>query len=290
MMKIGLGFGTAYHGAFSKDRLFARLVTTLESCGFESLWIGEHVAIPVGYQSQYPYGNQGRHPAGSERPFLYTFDCLSFAAALTSKLKLGTNILILPQQHPLYVAKHASTLDVLSEGRLILGVGSGWLKEEFDALGWDFSTRGPRTDEAIMALRALWREVPCTFRGKFFNFGPLNCMPQPLQKGGVPIYYGGWSNVAARRTARLCDGFIPPLFDPPQLKKYFEIIRLECLRIGRNPKEVDLNGVAPNLTLDAVKQMEDLGVTRIITAPPDADADTILRVVEAIGNDIIAKL
>jgi Luciferase-like monooxygenase len=155
---------------------------------------------------------------------------------LTSKLKLGTNILILPHQHPLYVAKHDSTLDVLSEGRLILGVGSGWLKEEFDALGWDFSTRGPRTDEAIMALRALWREVPCTFKGKFFNFGPLNCIPQPLQKVCSDTCTwttrGQGENAPTVRSVSLVEqrGFeMPVLFGPPVFREG------SCRRSGLAP-------------------------------------------------------
>ena len=141
---------------------------------------------------------------------------LSFAAALTKNLKLGTGILILPQRHPIYVAKETATIDQLSKGRLLLGIGSGWLAEEFQALGLDFHKRGAMTDEAIDAMRALWSDGAATFHGKHYNFDTVKMYPKPFNKSGIPIIIGGHSPAAAKRAGRYGDGFFPALGDIPQ--------------------------------------------------------------------------
>jgi probable F420-dependent oxidoreductase len=151
-MKFGLMFVNS--GPFSNHDLLAHLAQTAERCGFESLWTVEHVVIPKDYQSPYPYSKSGKIPGGEDVPIPDPLLPLSFAAALTKTIRLATGVVILPQRHPLYLAKEIATLDLLSGGRVLLGVGSGWLKEEFDALGLDFHTRGARTDEAIQAMRA----------------------------------------------------------------------------------------------------------------------------------------
>src|SRR5713226_6912756 len=157
-MKLGLMFVNS--GPYADPQLFAHLVQTAERCGFESIWTVEHVVIPQDYKSPYPYSPSGRIPGGEEVPIPDPLMHLGFAAAITKKIKLETGVMILPQRHPLYVAKEIASLDVLSDGRVILGIGSGWLKEEFDSLGLDFHARGARTDEAIQSLRALWRDNP----------------------------------------------------------------------------------------------------------------------------------
>jgi probable F420-dependent oxidoreductase len=217
MIKLGLMFVNS--GPFAQPDLLAHLAKTAEERGFESLWTVEHVVIPHDYKTPYPYARSGKIPGGEDVAIPDPLLPLAYAAAVTSRIRLATGILILPQRHPLYVAKEVATLDVLSRGRVILGIGSGWLKEEFDALGLDFHQRGARTDEAVAAIRALWREDTASFRGKHFDFHDLKSFPKPVQSGGVPIHVGGHSPAAARRAGRMGDGFFPALGEADQLKR-----------------------------------------------------------------------
>jgi len=187
-MKIGMvSLGI---GPFSAPDVMTHVACTAERCGFESLWAPDHAAIPDPHQSKCPYTPDGEIPGGPNAPLVEPISALSFMAGLTSKIKLGTGIMILPQRHPLYVAKEVATLDLISGGRMILGIGSGWCAEEFAALGLDFHQRGKRTDEALQALRVLWREDPSTFGGTHFNFERIRSFPKPVQGGGVPILDG----------------------------------------------------------------------------------------------------
>jgi len=257
--------------------------------GFESIFVPEHVAIPHDYQSRYPYRQEGKLPGDDEdmnwpEPLL----CLSYVAAVTKRIRLGTIVIILPLRHPLYIAKEMATLDVLSKGRAILGIGSGWLKEEFEALGLDFHVRGKRTDESIQAIRALWRDNPVSFSGQHFNFAPLKSFPKPLQPNGVPIFVGGNSRPALRRTARYGNGYIP-VGMAAEAAPIFDQLKAECARIGRNPAEIELCCQCEP-TADAVKRCEDLGVTRVMTgAPLTYNYDQMTRDLEKIGNELIAK-
>ena len=150
------GYLFANAGPFADPELFAHLATTAEDVGIESLWTVEHVVVPVGYESTYPYDPSGRMPGPENSPIFDPILPLTYAAAITSKIKLATGVVILPQRHPFYIAKEAATLDVLSGGRAILGIGVGWLEEEFDALGIPFQTRASRTRETVEAMRQLW--------------------------------------------------------------------------------------------------------------------------------------
>jgi probable F420-dependent oxidoreductase len=283
-MKVGLMFTNT--GALSQPDLIAHLATTSEQCGIESMWTIEHVVIPQGFQTPYPYSRDGKFPGGETAPILDPLIPLSFCASMTSRLRFGTAVMILPQRHPIYVAKELSTLDVLSGGRMMLGIGSGWLKEEFAALQIDFKARGARTDEAIMAMRALWRDNPSTFEGKHFHFRQMMSFPKPLQKGGIPIHVGGHSPAAVRRAARLGDGFFPAPGNLNVLKQLFADLRAECERIGRNPAEIELSA-AGKLTPDLIKTFQDMGVMRAMTIPPGADRDSLSRGLEKLGNEIV---
>src|SRR5580658_382607 len=233
MIKLGLMFVNS--GPFAEPGLLAHLAKTAEERGFESLWTVEHVVIPHDYKTPYPYARSGKIPGGEDVAIPDPLLPLAYAAAVTSRIRLATGILILPQRHPLYVAKEAATLDVLSRGRVILGIGSGWLEEEFNSLGLDFNTRGARTDEAIKSLRALWSEGAASFHGKHFNFGPVKCYPKPVQKGGVPIHVGGHSPAAAKRAGRYGDGFFPALAEIPKLKELFALMNSEAEKPDATP-------------------------------------------------------
>jgi probable F420-dependent oxidoreductase len=286
-MKVGLMFVNS--GPFSQPELLAHLAVSAEQCGVESLWTVEHVVIPQGYQSPYPYAKDGKIPGGEDVAIPDPLLPLSYVAALTTKVKLATGVMILPQRNPLYVAKEMATLDLLSHGRTILGIGSGWLKEEFDALGLDFHVRGARTDEAIKALRAVWNDNPSSFHGKHFNFGPLMSFPKPAQKGGIPVVIGGHSPAAARRAGRLGDGFFPAIADAAKLKELFGIMRDEAHKHGRNADAIELSCMG-RANLDTIKAFADLGITRIVVPPPGFDKEKLTVGLDKLAKEIIAKV
>lgn len=287
MMKLGLMFVNS--GPFAKPELLAHLAKTAEQRGFESLWTVEHVVIPHNYQTPYPYSRDGKIPGGEEVAIEDPLLPLAYAAAVTSRIRLATGILILPQRHPLYVAKEIATLDVLSRGRVILGIGSGWLKEEFDALGLDFHQRGARTDEAIAAMRVLWRESTSTFHGKHFDFREVKSFPKPAQTGGVPIHIGGHSPAAARRAGHTGDGFFPAIGDVEKLKELFAIMREAAQKAGRDPVKIELSsGGRPDL--DTIKRLQDIGVSRVVVGPPAYDAEGLTRGLDKLANEVLAKL
>jgi probable F420-dependent oxidoreductase len=287
-MKLGLIFANS--GPFANPQLFTHLAQAAEQFGFESIWTVEHVVIPQDFKSPYPYSPNGKIPGNEEAPISDPLLPLAYAAAITKNLKLGTGVMILPQRHPLYVAKEVATLDVLSNGRVLLGIGSGWLKEEFDSLGLDFHKRGARTDEAIKSLRALWSpEASSSFHGKHFNFGPVKCFPKPAQKGGVPIVIGGHSPAAAKRAGRYGDGFFPAIGEPDKLKELFAIVSAEAQREGRDPKKIELSCMG-RAKVDSLRELADIGISRVIVPPPAYDAEGITNGLEKIANNVIAKL
>ena len=155
----------ANSGPFARPDNFASLAHEAEQFGFESIWTVEHVVIPQPHMP-YPGSKDGQLPGGDDVPLPDPLIPLAYAAAITTKIKLATGVVILPQRHPLYLAKQLATLDVLSHGRLMIGIGSGWMKEEFDALGIDFHARGALTNESIQAMRAIWRDYPASFQDR----------------------------------------------------------------------------------------------------------------------------
>lgn len=287
-MKFGIMFANA--GPFTFPDQLANLAQTAEAVGIESIWTVEHVLVPVDYKSKYPYSETGKMPGPDNVPIPDPILPLAFVAAITKTLRLGTGVVILPQRHPAYVAKEMATLDVLSNGRALLGIGSGWLQEEFEALGVPFTERGARTNEAIRAVRALWRETPEPFAGKFFKWGAVESNPKPVQKPGVPIIVGGHADAAARRAARYGDGFFPARGDRATLSHLFAVVREECAKIGRTPEEVELTTGGGHLDVDAVRRYQDLGVSRLVIAPPAFDPDGVRAGLHDFADRVIAKL
>jgi probable F420-dependent oxidoreductase len=196
--------------------------------------------------------------------------------------------LILPQRHPIYTAKEVATLDVLSGGRAILGIGSGWMKEEFEALGIDFHHRGAMTDEAIQAMRALWSEGISSFEGKHFKFGPLHSYPKPV-RNDVAIHVGGHSPAAARRAGRYGDGFFPTVLNPEKLKQLFDLVRSEAQKAGRNPDRIEFTCMGTSVAPDNLKALEDIGVSRVVIRPPSTNPEAITRALEKFQEEVIAR-
>jgi len=228
-------------------------------------------------------------PAPEQMPMPDPLIALAYAAAVTKTLRLATGILILPQRHPIYVAKEVATLDVLSDGRVILGIGIGWLQEEFDALGIPFEERAARTAESVRAMRSLWKDEAEPFRGKFFNWEKLESHPKPVQKPGVPIVVGGHTEMAARRAARYGDGFFPGVADDQKLSWLLGIMREECAKLGRDPKTIEITSGRAAPDVDGVKRLADMGVSRFMVPPPAFDPDGVTEGLEKLGN-LIAKV
>ena len=288
-MKFGLMFANT--GAFVFPESLSRLAQLAEQVGIESMWTVEHVAIPVGYQSQYPYNKSGRLPGDENVPIPDPVLPLAFVAAVTRTIRLATGILILPQRHPAYVAKEFATLDVLSNGRAILGVGVGWLAEEFAAVNVPFAERAARTEESMRAIRSLWAARPTAFDGRFYKWPAIESNPKPIQPRGVPIVVGGHTEAAARRAARLGNGFFPARGDRDTLTRLFGALREECAKIGRKAEEIELTSGVPGKTdVDAARRYEDMGVRRLTIGPSGLDEDSIRRGLEDFGNQVIAKL
>jgi probable F420-dependent oxidoreductase len=261
-MKFGIAFANTM--TFAGREGLAELGRTAEQVGFDSVWTVEHVVYPEGYESTYPYDKSGKMPGDGSMPVPDPLIWLSFLAAATDELLLGTGILILPQRNPLIVAKEAATLDWLSGGRLQLGIGVGWLEEEFDALGVPFAERGARTDEHVEVMRAMWSDDSVSHDGRFTSFDSLTSNPKPVN-GAIPIHVGGHSRAAAERAGRLGDGFFPAKGDTAEL---VDIARQTAADHGRDPDAIEVTaGSAGIFGADPVAAVEELaaaGADRVI--------------------------
>ena len=242
-MKFGVMFANT--GPFVEPDAAVELAQAAEEAGCESIWTVEHVVVPAGYTSQYPYAKDGRMPGGKEDfdipdPLIW----LAYIAAATTKIRLGTGVMIVPQRNPLVTAKAVATLDRLSKGRMILGVGSGWLEEEFQALGIPFERRGDRTDEYLRAMRAAWSDETASFHGDFVQFSDVYSRPQPINRD-VPIIVGGHSKRAARRAGEIGDGFFPGRGRPEELSALFDHARRVAEQCGRDPEALEFTAGGP---------------------------------------------
>ncbi|MEO7427772.1 MAG: LLM class F420-dependent oxidoreductase [Acidimicrobiales bacterium] len=268
------------------------LAQAAEAGGFESLWTVEHTIVPAGYESAYPYSPTGKMPGPEDSDIPDPLIWLTYVAAQTSTIRLGTGILILPQRNPIVLAKEVATLDRLSGGRVELGVGVGWLEEEFDALGISFSDRGARTDDHIAALRALWTQDAASHEGTHSSFHGAISRPRPTQ-GSVPIVVGGHSKAAARRAGRLGDGFFPGRGSHEELAALISVMRATAVDHGRDPDAIEItaggNGALGSKALDEVKALADLGVSRVIVPPLAYDPEGQRTKFAKYGEDVIAR-
>ena len=240
-MKISVAMAFNEHTpvGFIKDA-----VQMVEAKGVHGIWVPEHVLFYPEYASTYPYADDGRIP-GNPEGLLDPFTALTFIAAHTERVRLGTGICLVPQRQPVYTAKMVADLDYLSGGRVDFGVGIGWLKEEFDSLGMDFSTRASRTEEYIMVMRALWSEGISEFSGKTVALAPCHFNPKPVQKPHPPIIFGGESDPALRRVARLGDGWYGYDLTPEALVERLPGLDAALAASGRSRQDIQLI-VGPN--------------------------------------------
>lgn len=283
-------FANAVFGTPDAALGLARLA---EKHGIESLWTVEHTVVPAGYESRYPYSADGRMPGTEDTPIPDPLVWLAFLASATDRIRLATGILILPQRNPVTLAKEVATLDVLSGGRVTLGVGVGWLAEEFAALGVPFDDRGLRTDEYVGALRALWREAEPTFVGEFARFERALCYPKPVQRvdgaTSVPIVIGGHTKAAARRAGRIGDGFFPGVYTTAELVPLLETMRAAARDAGRDPDAIEVTSGGA-MDPDAVLRFADLGVSRIVLPPLGFDLETLDTQLGHFADNVIGKV
>jgi len=230
-----------------------RLAVAAEAAGFEALICIEHVVWPTDYRSTYPYAESGKLPGGPDTVLPDPLIWMAWAAGQTQQLNFMTGILILPQRNPLVLAKEVASLDYMTGGRIRLGIGVGWLEEEFDAIGVPFARRGARTDEYIAAMRALWGGDDVSCHGDFVRFDGMNCNPKP-ENGSVPIIVGGHSEAAARRAGRLGDGFFPATGAPVDIAPVIDLMRRTAEEAGRDPAAVELTTGCPAALADSVDE------------------------------------
>ncbi len=273
-MRLGLhalGIGTGADRA-----VIDAVASAADDCGFATLWVGEHVVMVDRSASRYPYSDDGVIAVPAQADWLDPMIALSFAAAASSRIALATGVLLLPEHNPVVVAKQAASLDRLSGGRLTLGVGVGWSKEEFDALGVPFEHRGARTAEYVAAMRALWRDDVASFDGKFVGFDSIRVNPKPVRDRRVPIVVGGNSDPALRRVASWGDGWYGFNVDGVAAVRG-RVAKLDelCAQSGRDRAELRLAVALVSPQVGDVGALADVGVDELVLveAPPgDPDA------------------
>jgi len=244
----------------------AEIAHEVENLGFESFFIPEHPVIPIDFKTVPPYGG-GKLPEHYGR-WMDPFIALSVAAGVTKRVKLGTGICLFPEREPIVTAKLIATLDVISGGRVVLGVGAGWLREETEAFGVNFLTRWKLLRESTEAMRVLWTEKECSYQGDLVRFPPLRCEPKPIQKPYPPILLGALGPKALERVARTYDGWCPAASSPESLKRDGDTIRKLAAERGRDPKSIRIEPfIAPSdegISLDVLKRFKEAGVDRLI--------------------------
>lgn len=252
--------------AYSDPNELCAIAQAAESAGFGGIVVSDHVAHPARLKTPYPYTRDGKPRWEADTPWPDPLIAITAMAAVTRKIRFVTSVLVLPLRHPVLVAKSVATAAVLAEGRLILGVGAGWMREEFDVLGQAFEGRGRRLSEAIEILRALMAGGLVEYHGEFYDFEAIQMSPVPQEP--VPIYGGGISDPALRRAAEFCDGWASEIQTRAELDKILS--KLRAYR-ARSPRAGERFGICAALRdvgdLDGYRAMRDAGVTELITVP-----------------------
>ena len=247
-MKFGFGLPPTTKG----DEL-CRFAQRTEELGFELLWSADHIVLPAAGTSQYPYTEDGSFFRPSSEPILETMTVLSYIASCTKKIRIGSTILVLPYRNPVVQAKMFASLDVLTGGRVICGVGVGWMEKEFETLQVPFSERGPMSDEYLAIFKCLWTQENPEFHGRFYSFDGIQFYPKPVQKPHIPIWVGGHSRRAIRRAIAYGDAWHTSRHTPEWVASQLPYLRQQAEAAGRDPKEI---GISLKRTL----QFADLGI------------------------------
>jgi probable F420-dependent oxidoreductase len=273
---VRLGLHALGIGAGADRAVIDAVASTADQCGFATLWAGEHVVMVDRSASRYPYSDDGIIAVPAQADWLDPMIALSFAAAASSRIAVATGVLLLPEHNPVVVAKQAASLDRLSGGRLTLGVGVGWSREEFAALGVPYEHRAARTREYVAAMRTLWRDDVASFGGSFVNFDSIRVNPKPVRDRRIPIVFGGNSDPALRRVAAVGDGWYGFNLDGVAAVRE-RIAKLErmCADVGRDRAELRLATALVSPRPDDVGALAEMGVDELVLveAPPERPDD-----------------
>jgi probable F420-dependent oxidoreductase len=288
-MRVGIFIATV--NPIATPEQLGALAGGAEEGGFSSLWVGEHAVLIDEYESRYPYADDGKIPLTGEAGLLEPFDTLSFLAGVTSTVRLGTAVCLLPQRNPVYTAKQASTVDWLSEGRLDLGIGVGWLRDEFEAVAAPFAQRAQRTREYVEVMRRLWCDDVSEYQGEFYSLPSCRMYPKPIQRPHPPLYFGGESDAALRRVADLGQGWHGFNLDPDGAAE--RTSRLEQLlgERGRSLSEIDvtvssyLKPVEPK----SLAAYRDAGVDQLVLPAFARDATDARALVAELSEKFVER-
>jgi probable F420-dependent oxidoreductase len=282
-VKFGIRIPPPQMGPIEDPTFIVRYAQLVEQLGFESIWTIDHAFMSVEYDSRYPYKTTGRTPIPTEGNMPDPIVLLGLLAGTTERIRLGTAMLILPQRHPIILAKQIATLDCYSAGRVTLGVGVGWVQEEVEVLGQNFGDRGRRADEWIDIMRALWTQEIASFEGAYYGFEGIVSNPTPAQPDGIPLMIGGHSDAAARRAGRRGDEFYPHWStrgpDADAFDRLRDVMSEAAVEAGRDPGSI---GVTLTSTTDAKTSREtaercaELGAERVVILPPKGEIDGAL--------------
>jgi len=311
------GFSLPGRGPLARPDVLVKLAEKAEALRFSSLFVTDHVVIPTSNSSTYPYSPTGKVGAEWNQGYLEPLTLMSYLAGATSRVRLGTSVLVVPYRNPLTTAKMLATLDVMSGGRVILGAGVGWLREEFEALGSPpFAERGKATDEYIKLMRECWSREPVEFSGAYYRLpAPVSVLPKPVQKTGIPVWIGGHTDSALRRVGETGDGWHPIGQRPPAMlfpDEYAEkvsIIHGWARKAGRDPKDITLSFRVPMevtssrtapaeripfrgpaaQVIEDIRKYQSLGVTHFVFDLPAPDLKAQLATMERFAEDVRPK-
>jgi probable F420-dependent oxidoreductase len=294
-VKFG-GHLPVYGPATTRDVVtpFAR---RMEALGYDSLWVSDHVVIPFTIASRYPYSSTGDFPLAPTGDFLEPLTTLAVVAGATERIKLGTTVLVLPHRHPLMLAKILASLDRLAPGRVILGAGVGWMKEEIELFGVPHARRGAWSDEALRVIRACWSPGERTsFHGEFFSFDDLGVFPKPAP-GAIPIWIGGHTPAALRRVAELGDGWHAAFPSPEVFEPALKRLRDACRAAGRDFASIEVTarmGLSAKRpageVIDQLRRLRDQGVTHVVLESRMRDLAELTTTYERFASEVRAKL
>jgi probable F420-dependent oxidoreductase len=238
-----------------------------EELGFESFWCAEHPFIPVHSTSRFPGSEDGVIPE-SYSHFVDPFVALARASGATKTIKLGTGIVLVPERHPLLLAKEISTLDLFSGGRFLFGIGAGWLREETQIMGGDFDHRWTQTRESILAMKELWTKPAAEFHGKYYDFPLVKSFPKPLQKPHPPVLLGGSAKNILERIIAWGDGWLPNRVTPDKLREGRATLDRLAKDAGRDPSKITISVHGQPADRDLLRRFHDAGANRVIVRPP----------------------
>ena len=264
----------------------AEIAAKAEALGFESIWLPEHPVMPVNTASKYPGSPDGSIPdymSDMADPYIG----LARASAVTSSIKLGTGITLIPERNPLVLAGAIATLDRFSGGRFLLGIGTGWLREETEIMGGDFDHRWTQARESIEVMRALWTQDAAEYHGRYYDFPPVQCNPKPAQEGGPPVILGGNARNVFRRVARWGDGWMPTAASPEQIAAGRAAIDELAEASGRDPSGIGITVFGQPADRELIGQFERAGANRVIVRLPDTTGVGGLEEMERIAEAVL---